>query len=445
MTDVQATALARSEGAPPAKVFAWAMWDWGAQPLNTVIVTFVFGAYIVSPAFGDTNATSTALAVSTGIAGVIVALIAPVLGQNSDRTGHTVRNLRWQTWTIAALAAALFLVRPDPAHLGLGLGILAVASIVGELANVNYYALIDEVSTAGNVGRVSGLGWGMGYLGGIVALLVLYFGFIRPEVGLFGVTDADALDVRASMVVCGVWILLFTVPTFVLLRDRPRPPAPSVGVAASYRLLGESIRRLWRSSPQTVFFLLASALVRDGLSGVFAFGAAIAVGTFGFSPGDVIVFGVVANLIAGVSTIVFGVLDDAIGPRRVILIALGALVGLGTGVFVLHDAGQIAFWTLGMGMTAFVGPAQAASRSYLARLIPEGRAGEVFGLYATTGRAVSFLSPLAFGGAIWLGHVVTGEANTQYWGILGIVVILLAGLVLMLRVREHGDLVGAAE
>ena len=149
-----------------------------------------------------------------------------MLGQNSDRTGHTVRNLRWQTWIIAGLAAALFFVRPEPAYLWLGLGILAVASIVGEIANVNYYALLDTVATKENVGRVSGFGWGLGYLGGIVALLGLYLGLIQPATGLFGVTDADGLDIRASMLVCAVWIGLFTLPTFLNLRDRPRAAAP---------------------------------------------------------------------------------------------------------------------------------------------------------------------------------------------------------------------------
>lgn len=431
-------ALEGNAPSPRRAVWSWALWDWGTQPLNTVIITFVFSVYITSDAFGEANATSQALALSTGIAGLIVALIAPVLGQNSDRTGKTVRNLRWQTWVIAGLAASLFFVRPEPSYLWLGLGLLGMASIVGEIANVNYYSLIDEVATKENVGRVSGFGWGLGYLGGIVALLVLYFGFISPEVGLFGVTNADGLDIRASMLVCGVWILLFTIPTFLALRDRPRPRAPRVGIARSYALLVDSIRRLWRSSPHTVYFLAASALFRDGLSGVFAFGAVLAAGTFGFSAGDVIVFGAIANVIAGVSTMLFGFLDDRIGPKKVILISLGALVALGLGVFFLHDRGQIIFWTLGMGMTAFVGPAQSASRSFLARVIPAGRAGEIFGLYATTGRAISFLSPLFFGLAIGLGHWVTGEANTQYWGILGIVVILVAGLLVLIPVREHG-------
>lgn len=439
---VEGSALEGNRPQPRGKVWAWAMWDWGTQPLNTVIITFVFSVYITGKAFGPENVTAQALALSTGIAGLIVALIAPVLGQRSDRTGRTVFNLRWQTWVIAALAAALFFVRPAPEYLWLGLGILGVASIIGELANVNYYSLIDEVSTKSNVGRISGFGWGMGYLGGIVALLVLYFGFISPEVGLFGVTSADGLDIRASMLVCGVWILLFTLPTFLALKDKPRTQAPTkVGLVASYRLLFESIRALWRSSPHTVFFLAASALFRDGLSGVFAFGAVLASLTFGFSPGDVIIFGAVANVIAGVSTILFGFVDDWIGPKKVILISLGALVALGLGVFFLHDRGQIVFWTLGMGMTAFVGPAQSASRSFLARLIPEGKSGEIFGLYATTGRAISFLAPAAFGLSVGLGAALTGEENTAYWGILGIVLILAAGLLVLIPVKDpaHHD------
>ncbi|MFV0451644.1 MAG: MFS transporter [Propioniciclava sp.] len=436
-----ATALHRGTSSMRT-VVSWAMWDWGAQPLNTVVITFVFSVYITSAAFGTENDTSIALSVSTAVSGLIVALVAPVLGQNSDRTGRTVRNLRWQTWLMALLVAGLFFVRPEPGYLWIGLGILGVASIVGEIASVNYYALLDEVATKENVGRVSGFGWGMGYLGGIIALLVLYFGFISPDVGLFGVSDTDGLDIRASMVVCGVWILVFTLPTFLALRDRPRPAVPRLGVRAAYRRLGQSIAAVWRTNRQTMYFLGASALFRDGLAGVFAFGAVLAAGTFGFTAGDVIVFGAAANVIAGVSTMLFGLLDDRIGPRKVILISLGALVVLGTCIFLLHDRGQIVFWTFGMAMTAFVGPAQSASRSFLARLIPSGQAGEMFGLYATTGRVISFLSPAFFGAAILIGAAVTGQENTQYWGILGIVVILLAGFVVMLRVQDPDPVVG---
>jgi UMF1 family MFS transporter len=103
---------------------------------------------------------------------------------------------------------------------------------------------------------------------------------------------------------------------------------------------------------------------------------------------------------------------------------------------VFHAGGTGAFWILGLGMTLFVGPAQSAARSYLARLIPEGKSGEVFGLYATTGRAISFLSPVFFGLAVQIGIALKHEDNSQYWGILGIVVLLLVGLIVMLRVRD---------
>lgn len=174
------------------RVLAWGMWDWGTQPFNTVITTFVFAVYITSSSFGSTNSTTTALSISTAIAGLLVALLAPVLGQNNDRSGRTVRNLRIQTWILAALSASLFFVKPEPAFLWVGLAILGVGSIVSEIAGVNYNATIDQVATQRTVGRVSGFGWGMGYLGGIVVLLLIFFLFIKPEVGLFGVTDEGA-------------------------------------------------------------------------------------------------------------------------------------------------------------------------------------------------------------------------------------------------------------
>lgn len=434
---VVTTALQATGGASKGKVTAWAFWDWGSQPWNTVITTFVFAVYLTSDSFGSTNHTSQMLALATAIAGFFVAVLAPVLGQNSDRSGRTVRNLRWQTWLLAAVAGSLFFVKADPGYLVLGLVLLGVGSVVSEIAGVNYNATIEQVATPSNIGRVSGYGWGFGYLGGIVALLALYFLFIEPDVGLFGVTSAEGMDIRVSMLVCAVWIALFTIPALVALKDRPVQRAPRVGVIESYRLLFGTIRRLWRTSRHTVWFLLASALFRDGLAGVFAFGAVLAAGTFGMSAGEVIIFGAAANIVAGVATIAFGLLDDWIGPKKVVLLSLVALVVLGLLIFVLHDGGKTVFWVLGLGLTVFVGPAQAASRSFLARLIPEGKSGEIFGLYATTGRVVSFLSPAAFGVGIWLGARVTGEENTQYWGILGIVLILAAGALAMLPVKEH--------
>lgn len=119
--------------------------------------------------------------------------------------------------------------------------------------------------------------------------------------------------------------------------------------------------------------------------------------------------------------------------------SLVSLIMAGLAVFFLHDGGKTVFWIAGMVMCMFVGPAQSASRSFLARVIPEGKSGEVFGLYATTGRVVSFLAPTFFGLAIILGEQLHPGANVQYWGILGVIVVLAAGFLVLLPVKDHAE------
>jgi UMF1 family MFS transporter len=435
-------ALAASTGLGKRGVLAWAMWDWGSQPFNTVITTFVFAVYITSASFGDTDSTSKALSVSTTVAGLIIACVAPVLGQNADRSGRAVRNLRWLTWLLALLSAALFFVAPQQRLLWLGLGLLGLGSIVSEIASVNYNSLLNRVAVASNVGKVSGFGWGMGYLGGILVLIAIYFLLVQPETLIFGIPNTDSIGIRIAMLVCGLWTLVFTIPTFLVLRDPPRQAktkASKTTVAQAYAALFRTIGRLWRQQRQTAYFLLASALFRDGLAGVFAFGAVIAAGTFGFSAAEVVIFGAAANIVAGLATMTVGLLDDRIGPKAVIMGSLIILVFSGCMVFFLYDRGQIVFWIFGMLMSACVGPAQSASRSFLARLVPEGHNGEIFGLYATTGRVVSFLSPAAFGLMITIGTVVQADGTAQHWGILGIVAVLAAGLIVMAPVRPAAE------
>lgn len=424
--------------APPVRrVVAWAAWDWGSAAFNAVITTFVFTVYLTSSGFGDPAETSSKLGLGTGLAGVAIALLAPVIGQRADRAGRPTLWLGVNTAIVVALSALMFTVRPHPEFLWWGIGLVAVGHVFFEFASVNYNAMLPRVSTPATVGRVSGLGWGAGYLGGIVLLLVLFVGFISPEVGWFGVTHAEGLNIRVAILVAAAWFGLFAVPVLFALPDRPaarEDPRPRLGFLASYRALFGTVRGLAREHPHTLFFLLASAVFRDGLAGVFTFGGVIAQGTFGFSPSQVIVFGIAANVVAGLATMAFGVLDDRLGPKTLIVGSLVAMVLAGIGIFAFHDQGTRMFWILGLLLCVFVGPAQSASRSFLARLIPPGREGEIFGLYATTGRAVSFLAPMMFGAAIALGTRVTG-GPAQYWGILGIVLVLLLGLLLLLPVR----------
>lgn len=428
------------------RIVAWSLWDWGSAAFNAVITTFVFTRWLTSDAFVDPavvaeggDALDAALArhstwLGWGLtaAGVLIAVLAPLTGTRADGSGRRRRNLAVQTAVTVALCAAMALVRPDPdsltANLLLGIALLATANVTFELASVHYNALLPRVATPATLGRVSGLGWGAGYLGGIVLLLVLFVGLINPEVGWFGVTGEDGVNIRVAVLVSALWFGAFAIPVLVAVPDDPAGAAAAgrrPGIAEAYRRIVADVRDLWRTSRSTVGFLLASAVYRDGLAGVFTFGAVIASGTFGFSASEVVVFAIAANVVAGVATLASGALDDRVGPRVLIVVSLVGLVVAGVATFALAGAGTAAFWVCGLLLCVFVGPAQSASRSLLTRLAPPGRESQIFGLYATTGRAASFLAPFAFSTAVAL-------AGSQRWGILGIVLVIAIGLAALL-------------
>lgn len=428
---------------PRKAVVSWALWDWATQPFNSVILTFVFASlFLVSDSFlpadvaalADTDPVKEAaiadLASGYGVAstaaGILILLLAPVLGQTADRSGRKKRWLGVFTVILALLQFALFFTFADPAFFWYGAIVLSLGAVVSEIAGVNYNAMLVEVSTPRTIGRVSGLGWGLGYIGGIIALVIVV---VLTFADWFGMDTSGGLAYRLIAVGCGVWTILFAIPLLVNVPERPAPPsAQRVGFFAAYVHLVKDIVRLYRTERPTFWFLLASAVYRDGLAGVFAFGGVLAARAFGFSPTEVMIFGIAANLVAGASTIIAGRFDDRFGARSVIIATLSGLIGVAVLLLVLQDAGSIVFWVAGLILSACVGPAQAASRSLLARVTPPGMQGEIFGLYATTGRVASFLSPAMWALFIaWFGSIV--------WGVLGIAVVLLLGLVLLLFVR----------
>jgi UMF1 family MFS transporter len=298
--------------------------------------------------------------------------------------------------------------------------------------------MLVQVSTPKTVGRVSGFGWGAGYLGGIILLLIVYFGLVVENAdgtaGFLHVTQNAGLNIRIIALIAAAWTLIFSLPVLISVPEMPKKiRIVRVGFFQSYAVLVRDIGRLWKESRNTVLFLIASALFRDGLVGVFTFGGILAQGTFGFSSGQVIIFAIAANVVAGVSTLIAGRFDDRFGPKPVIVTSLIGLIVAGLAVFFAHDLGATAFWIGGLVLCLFVGPAQSASRTFLARITPTGREGEVFGLYATTGRAVSFLAPLLFATFVAVG-------GAQFWGILGIVIVLAIGLALLIPVRAQSQL-----
>ncbi|WP_084128428.1 MFS transporter [Demequina sp. NBRC 110055] len=437
-----APGLPDADRVPRRQVWAWALWDWATQPFNSVIITFVFTAlYLTSDSFIDPDivalgedaaeykAASAALDANLGwgitAAGILVALLAPVLGQRADATGRRKSWLGWMTLLLVACIGGLYFVEATPDAFWLGAGLIALGSIVAEIANVNYYAMMTQVSTPSTMGRVSGLGWGLGYMGGIVALVVVV---LLDTFSWFGMDTSNGMAYRLIAVGCAVWTLAFAWPLFVYVPETKVHRRPTVNFLRGYAVLVADLRRLWREARSTLWFLLAAAVYRDGLAGVFTFGAIIAAKAFGFSDQQVIIFGIAANLVAGVSTMIFGRYDDRWGPRRVIVLALSVIVGAGLVIVALHAVGAIVFWICGLLLSGMVGPAQAASRSLLSRVSPPGREAEMFGLYATTGRAASFMAP-----AMWSLSITIFGATI--WGTLGVIAVVALGLALLLLMK----------
>lgn len=414
------------------RVLAWGLWDWGSAAYNAVILTFVYSVYLTKAVGDDRPEASAWLGYALGAAGLIIALMAPVIGQNADSAGR--RKLSTGVWTALTIAtmALLFLVRDDFGYLWLGLLLLGLGSIFFELASVSYNAMLTQVSTPATIGRVSGFGWAMGYFGGIVLLLVVYYGLVTGgdggAAGVVGAPTADGLNIRIVALVAAAWFLVFALPMFFRVPEVPATggQVARLGVVGSYRKLIADIRDLYRVSPHTVYFLGASAVFRDGVNAIFIFGAILAVSVYQIGEDDVLLFGVAANVVAAVGALAGGRLEDRVGPKAVIVASLlGMIVVGGTLLFV---SGPGAFWIFGLMLTLFVGPAQASSRSYLARLAPPGREGQLFGLYATTGRAVSFLAPTLFA-------VFTSLFGAPRAGIVGILLVLAVGLLLLAPVR----------
>ncbi|WP_417219881.1 MFS transporter [Arthrobacter sp.] len=419
------------------QVLAWASWDWGSAAINAVMTTFVFTVYLTSSLFGDTDANSAVLGNALAIAGVVIALLAPVTGQRSDAGGRRRFWLGVNTVLVALATAACFFVLPDPRFLVLGATLIAVASIFSEFATVNYNAMLPQISTPATIGKVSGFGWGMGYLGGILALALVLFGFVQPIVDWPGASTDGSLNLRLVAVFSAVWFFGFGLPVlFAVPEVKRRQKMARVSFLESYRQLGRSVKALWRTEPHTVFFLIAAAVFRDGLAAVFTFGGVIAAGTFGFELSQVITFAIVGNVVAAAGAMIGGFLDDRVGPKAVIVGSLCGLLIAATGVFL--SPGASGFWLFGLLLCLFVGPAQSSSRAFLARLATTGKEGELFGLYATTGRAVSFLAPALFSLSIALASPHVADGGAQRYGILGIMLVLLVGLGLLLPVHKPG-------
>ncbi|MBW0020155.1 MAG: MFS transporter [Mycobacterium sp.] len=433
---------ADSRGIMRSRVVAWALWDCGSTGLNAIVATFVFSVYLTSTVgVGLPGPTTPAswLGRAGALAGLTVALLAPAVGVWVESAHRRRVALGVLTALAITLTCSMFFIRDRPGYLWAGLVLLAATAACGDLASVPYNAMLRQLSTPQTAGRISGFGWAAGYAGSVLLLILVYSGFISgsgsgPDAvrGLLRVPVHDGLYVREAMLAAAAWLAVLALPLLLVSHrfsddglelDAAYQPTSMLG---GYRRLWTEIKDQWRRDRNLVYFLGASALFRDGLAAIFAFGAVIGVNAYGLTQGDVLIFGVAASVVAALGAVLGGFVDQRIGSKPVIVGSLTAIVTSALTLMTL--SGPVAFWVCGLLLCLFIGPSQSSSRALLLRMAHDGKEGVAFGLYTMTGRAVAFVAP-------WLFSLFVDMFGAVRAGLGGVCLVLAVGLLAMVGVR----------
>lgn len=444
---------------PRSAVWGWIFFDWAAQPYFTLITTFVFAPYFASRVASDPVAGQSSWGYATAAAGLVIAMLSPVLGAIADAGG---RRKPWIAVFGALLvigSSLMWIGKPgDPSIIVPLLIAYAIATIGVEFATVFNNAMMPTLVPPERIGRLSGTGWATGYVGGILSLvLVLGFMAANPSTGktLFGLTPILGLNPaefegdRFTGPLTAIWFIIFVLPMFLLTPDHAAKMPARGAVRQGLQELRETLARLPKT-PSMLAFLIANMIYMDGLVSLFAFGGIYAAGTFGWNTIQIGTFGILLAISGTIGAWLGGRLDDKLGPKTVVagslMILLGAiasilLISRDTIFFIpvtppVPDGGlfaapaEKAYLALGFLIGLAAGPMQAASRTMLIRLAPKDRITQCFGLFALTGKVTSFLGPLLIG-------LVTAAANSQKAGMAVLVLFFASGLILLTRVKAE--------
>ncbi|ABC24455.1 major facilitator transporter [Rhodospirillum rubrum F11] len=415
--------------APPGRgaAFSWCLFDFANSGYPTVVATFVFSAYVTKAVAATPEAGTAAWGYAMGASGLLIALLAPIFGAVADHSGRRKPWLGLFSLLCVASTALMWTIRPDPAFLLAALVLAALSNAAFEIGGVFYNAMLPDVTTPERMGRLSGWAWGLGYAGGLACLVIALLALVQADPPPFGLDKAAAEPVRATLVLVALWFVVFGWPLFAFVPERPTGRVLALGAAARGAIDSlKGLPALFRGDPRLGWFLLARMLYTEGLNTLFAFGGIYAAGTFDMGFDQIIVFGIGLNITAGLGAFAFGWIDDWLGSPRTIVVGLIGLIGFCVAVLLVEDTA----WFVGLALTMgiFFGPVQAASRTHIARVAPPDRRGELFGLFALTGKISAFAGPLAVG-------LATDLSGSQRLGMATVVVFLVAGLGLLVKTR----------
>ena len=409
-------------------LISWCLYDWANSAFPTVIITFVFATYFTGAVAADKVSGTAHWGYAMSLSALAVAIAAPVFGAIADNAGRRKPWLGAFTLICIMGSTVLWWIKPDPSFALMALMLAGLANFAFETGMVFYNAMLPSLAPESHVGRISGWGWGLGYFGGLSCLALTLVGFVQPETPWFGLEKEAAEHVRATALLVAMWYGVFSLPLFAFTRDTKGKGVRLV--RALHDGLGD-LRRTFthvRDYGDIARFLIARMIYTDGLNTLYAFGGIYAAGSFGMDLNEIIIFAIGMNVTAGLGAAAFGWVDDWIGPKKTVMIALVGLTFLGGALLVVES--KALFWAFGLPLGLFVGPAQAASRSMMARLAPANLTTEMFGLYAFSGKATAFLGPAILG-------AVTAQFDSQRAGMATILIFFVLGMVLLMRVPDR--------
>ena len=409
-------------------IFGWVMYDFANSSFTTLIVTFIYATYFAKAIAPDFIRGTILWGRAITVSALCVGFVSPLLGAIADQNG--LRKHFLFCFTAIAVCSSAMLYTALPGEIATALIWFIIGNISYELGAVFYNAFLPDIAPPKKTGLISGLGWGLGYLGGLMAMFIAMVGFVNPEIPWFGFSKEAGQNIRATNLLVALWFGLFSLPALILLREKNSPTPNryqrSFSFIEPFLTLKATLTQI-RKHRQIVRFLVARLFYNDALITIFAFGGIYAAGTFNFSFQEIMIFGIVLNITAGIGALCAGFYEDHFGSLRTILITIAGLI-LASSIAVFTP-NKTMFWVAGIMVGLCAGPNQSASRSMMAQLIPLGKQSQFFGFFAFAGKSTAFAGPLFL-------SLVTNIFDSQRLGMAVVIIFLLTGALLLSRVEK---------
>ena len=411
-------------------IFTWSLYDFANQPYPTIIITFVYSAFFTGDLAADYANPDSLWLFAISICAIIIALLSPLMGAIADRSGYRKTYLISCTWI--CIISSIFLYFPMEGQVFFALFLVIISNAAFEMGQVFCNSYLPDIAPKEKIGRISGYGWSLGYLGGLIGLAVCLFVFYFPSEPVNPFTgnplNKETFEhVRAMPIFIAIWFAVFSLPTFIFLKDRKIDRSKKVSIKKSYNELLKTLAEI-RKYKNIVRFLIGRMLYNDAILTIFSFGGIYAREKFNWDIEMVLIFGIGINVAAGIGAFAFGFLDDKLGAKRTIQISNYAIF-VAVMIAVLAPS-ESWFWVAGVIMGIASGPNQSASRSLMGRIIPKEKTNEFYGFYAFSGKATSFAGFLLLS----LMILITGS---QEIGMLVVSLLLIGGIYILSKVDDE--------